>query len=83
MRRNRKIYLRMNLIDLFVCIKERMLLNIEWDEGKQDGGHGQIKYDLCGACDGGRVGDFGALLYGFKHLFDGTDNRLYHRYKIH
>ena len=38
MRRNRKIYLRMNLIDLFVCIKERMLLNIEWDEGKQDGG---------------------------------------------
>ena len=38
MRRNRKIYLRMNLIDLFVYIKERMLLNIEWDEGKQDGG---------------------------------------------
>ena len=28
----------MNLIDLFVCIKERMILNIEWDEGKQDGG---------------------------------------------
>ena len=36
MRRNRKTYLRMNLIDLFVY-KKRMILNMEWDGGKQDG----------------------------------------------